>query len=260
MTTVREIYDYIDSLAPFRTQDRFDNSGLLVGDGTDTVTKAAVCLDITNDVIGEAARAGAELIVSHHPVIFVKPAQIGRDSPVYRLIRSGIDALCVHTPIDMAKDGISDLMARLMDFPDPEHAEVLHMIHPAEGIGYGKIVQLNEETTAEALADKAKTAFGCTVVRYADGGKPIRTTAVCSGAGNDEIYTCIEKGVDALITGDVKHHGFIDAKNAGLTVIDAGHFHTEAIVCKPLLEKLRTRFPEVEFFLASASADCCRYI
>lgn len=260
MTTVREIYDFIDGFAPFRTQDRFDNSGLLVGDGNDPVTKAAVCLDITNDVIEEAARAGAELIVSHHPVIFVKPARIGRDSPVYRLIRNGIDALCVHTPIDMAKDGISDLMARLIDFPDPEQAEVLHIIHPAEGIGYGKIFRLREETTAEAIAEKAKAAFGCTVVRYIDGGKPIRTAAVCSGAGNDEIYACIEKGVDALITGDVKHHGFIDAKNAGVTVIDAGHYHTETIICEPLLEKLRERFADVEFFLAQAASDCCRYV
>lgn len=259
MTTVREIYDFIDTLAPFRTQDRFDNSGLLIGDGTDTVTKAAVCLDITNEIVEEARATGAELIVSHHPVIFVKPAQIDRSSPVYRLIRNGIDAVCVHTPIDMAKDGISDLMARLMELPNPERAEVLHTIHPAEGIGYGKIVRLDGETTAEALAEKAKAAFGCTVVRYVDGGKPIHTAAVCSGAGNDEIYTCIEKGVDALITGDVKHHGFIDAKNAGLTVIDAGHFHTEVIVCEPLRKRLAARFPETEFFIPSASADCCEY-
>lgn len=260
MTTVREIYDYIDTFAPFRTQDRFDNSGLLVGDGADEVRKAAVSLDTTNDVIDEAAREGAELIISHHPVIFQKPARIERSSPVYRLIRHGIDAVCVHTPIDMAKDGISDLMYRLMEFPDPGRAEVLHVVHPPEGIGYGKIAVFPEPVTAVSLAEKAKSAFGCTVVRYADGGKPIRTAAVCSGAGNDEIYACIEKGVDALITGDVKWHGFTDAKNAGVTVIDAGHFHTEFIVCRPLLEKLRARFPEVEFFLAAASADVCRYV
>lgn len=256
MTTVREIYDFIDEFAPFGTQDGFDNSGLLVGDGGDPVTKAAVCLDVTNDVIDEAARSGAELIVSHHPVIFHKPARIGRDSPVYRLIENGIDAICVHTPIDMAKGGISDLMLRRMDLPD-ENAEVLHMVRPAEGLGYGRIVRLGEETTAAALARRAKAAFGCTAVRYADGGKPIRTVAVCSGAGNDEIYACIEKGADALITGDVKHHGFIDAKNAGLTVIDAGHYHTEVIVCEPLLEKLRARFPEAAFYVSPALADCC---
>lgn len=260
MTTVREIYDFIDEIAPFRTQDRFDNSGLLVGNGTDTVTKAAVCLDITNEIVEEARAAGAELIVSHHPVIFHKPAQIDRDSPVYRLIQSGIDAICAHTPLDMAKGGISDRMARLMELPNSDRAEVLHMIHPAEGIGYGRIAHLDGETTAEALAEKAKRAFGCTVVRYVNGGKPIRTVAVCSGAGNDEIYTCIEKGVDALITGDVKHHGFIDAKNAGLTVVDAGHFHTEFIVCAPLMKRLAERFPETRFFLPSASADCCEYI
>ncbi|MCM1335502.1 MAG: Nif3-like dinuclear metal center hexameric protein [Bacteroides sp.] len=256
MTTVGEIYDFIDTLAPFGTQDGFDNSGLLVGDGGDPVTRVAVCLDITNGVIAEARAAGAELIVSHHPVIFHKPARIGRDSPVYKLIESGIDALCVHTPIDMARGGISDLMLRRMGLDD-ENAEVLDPIRPAEGIGYGRVVRLGEETTAAALAERVKAAFGCPFVRYVDGGKAIRTVAVSSGAGNDEIYTAIGRGADALVTGDVKHHGFIDAKNAGLTVIDAGHYHTEIIVCEPLTRRLSDRFPEVRFFIPRASADCC---
>ncbi len=257
---VFDIYRYIDSFAPFHTQDDFDNSGLLVGDGTEEVTAAAVCLDITNDVIEEVREKGAQVIVSHHPVIFHKPASIGSASPVWRLIRYGIAAVCVHTPLDMAADGISDQMYRLMGFGDPSKAEVLHLIRRNEGIGYGKIAVLKAPVSARELAEQAKKAFDCSCVRYTDGGRPIRRAAVCSGAGNDEIYTCMEKGADALITGDVKWHGFVDAKNAGLTVIDAGHYHTEKIACAPLARKLAARFPEARFFVPDASADVCRYL
>ncbi len=260
---VSDVYNYIDTFAPFGTQDKFDNSGLLVGDGADAVTKIAVSLDITNDVIDEAYAAGAQLIVSHHPVIFNRPSSINRTSPVYRLIKLGIAAICVHTPLDMSKEpdlGISSIMYRLMGFKGLEKAEVLHIVHPSSGIGYGKIAVLEQPVSAAQLAQKTKEAFKCTVVRYTDGGRPIKTAAVCSGAGNDEIYTCIEKGVDALITGDVKWHGFADAKNAKLTVIDAGHFHTEHIVCEPLAERLAEKFPEAEVFVAGASSDVCEYL
>lgn len=255
-----EIYDFIDSLAPFGTQDSFDNAGFLVGSPEKDVKKVAVCLDITNDIVDECAEKGVDLIVSHHPVIFTRIRSLDGTNPVYRLIKHDIAALCAHTNLDMARGGISDIMFSLMGFGSSEKAPVLNLIHKGEGLGYGRIAELSEPMLPEALAEAAKKAFNCNSVKYCSGRRPVRTVAVCSGAGNDEVYNCIKQNIDALITGDVKHHGFVDAYNSGLTVIDAGHYCTENIVCGMLLGKLQERFPEAEFFIPEANGEICRYI
>lgn len=258
--TVRDVYDYLNGLAPFNTQDKFDNSGLLTGSFNKEVNKIAVCLDITNDIVDECAKLGTDLIVSHHPVIFNKLSCVAENTPVYNLVRNDISAICLHTPIDMAKGGISDLMYELMGFGNPYGAEVLHVIHNDKNLGYGKIANLEFGISAQYLAETAKDAFNCTSVKFVDGGKTINTVALCSGAGSDEIYTAIEKGVDAIITGDVKWHAFVDAKNAGLTVVDAGHYHTENIVCGHLLNLLTETFPDAQVFIPLNNEDVCQYI
>ncbi len=258
--TVRDIYSFLDGLAPFKTQDKFDNSGLLTGSMDKEIAKIAVCLDITNDIVEECAKLEADLIVSHHPVIFNKLSCVAENTPVCALVRNNIAAICLHTPIDMAKGGISDIMYELMGFGSPAEAEVLHIIHPDKNLGYGKIAALDFGISAQYLAETAKDAFNCTAVKYVDGGKTINTVALCSGAGSDEIYTAIEKGVDAIVTGDVKWHAFVDAKNAGLTVVDAGHYHTENIICTHLLNLLTEKFPEAEIFIPINNEDVCRYI
>ena len=134
------------------------------------------------------------------------------------------------------------------------------MIHPDKNIGYGRIAYLDFEISAEGLAEKAKNTFGCQSVKYCDGGKSIKSVAVSSGAGTDEVYNCIKMGIDAIITGDVKHHAFIDAHNAGVTVIDAGHYYTENIIVAVLKQKLAAHFPEADIFEPDANADICRYM
>ncbi|MBQ7835150.1 MAG: Nif3-like dinuclear metal center hexameric protein [Ruminiclostridium sp.] len=257
---VRDVYSYINEIAPFNTQDAFDNSGLLTGSMDKEVEKIAVCLDITNEIVDECVKTGVDLIVAHHPVIFKKLSCIEENTPVCGLVRNNIAAICVHTPIDMAKGGISDIMFELMGFGSPDGAEVLHVIHRDKNLGYGKIAELEFGISAQYLAETAKEAFNCTSVKYVDGGKTINRVAVCSGAGSDEVYTAMEKGVDAIITGDVKWHAFVDAKNAGLTVVDAGHYHTETIVCTYLLDLLNNKFPDAEIFIPINNEDVCEYI
>lgn len=260
MTTAKDIYYYIDEFAPFSIQDKFDNSGFLVGREDKEIKKAAVCLDITNSIIEEAKENGADIIISHHPVIFKALKKIDPKNPVYKLIAYDIPAVCAHTNVDMFGGGISDIMYSLMGYGTTENAEVLHTIHSSSGLGYGKIKELDTPVTADELAKQAKSVFDCTSIKYCDGGKPIKRVAVCGGAGNDEIYTAIDMNVDAIITGDVKHHGFVDAMNYGISVIDAGHYHTEVIVCKMLAEKLKEKFGEIEFFIPQNNAEVCKYI
>lgn len=255
--TVGDVYRFIDKIAPFAAQDGFDNSGLLVGSMEATVTKIAVCLDITRKVAEEAALRGAELVVSHHPIIFHKLSAIEIHSPLNLLIKNGIGAICAHTNVDMAKGGISDMMLELLDFKGD--ARVLEPIHK-DGSGYGRIVELDFAADAGALAAACKAAFHCNTVRFYDSGRVIKRVGVCSGAGGseDDVANAARRGCDALITGDVKHSGFIEAANRGITLIDAGHFHTENIICGKLSAELEAALG-VEAFVCENSKDILKY-
>lgn len=255
--TVGDVYRFIDSRAPFNTQDSFDNSGLLVGSMAATVTKIAVCLDITRKTAEEAAMQGADLILSHHPVIFHKLSSIDVSNPVNILIKNGINAICAHTNVDIAKDGISDMMLELLDIKG--ETSVLEPIHK-NGAGYGRIAKLDFAADAASLAAICKKTFHCHTVRYYDSGRVIKTVGVCSGAGGSEenVANAAEKGCDALITGDVKHSGFIEAMNRGITVIDAGHFHTENIICGKIAAEIEAALG-VEAFICENSRDILKY-
>lgn len=260
MVTVNDVYERLNSFAPFDTQDKaFDNSGFLVGNKADEVKKIAVCLDITNDIVEEAYNLGANLIVSHHPVIFNKLASVTSDTVVANLIRKNISAICAHTNLDVAKGGISDIMVELLDFSSDE---VLEVTDAERNIGYGRIVTLDFSSDTKALAEIAKRVFNCTAVRYHDAGKAIKRIAVNSGAGCDSesLNLAIEKKCDAIISGDIKWSVFVEAKNRGISVIDAGHFNTENIVCSMLVSMFSTSFPEIEVFVPYANSDICRYI
>ena len=258
MTTVNDVYRFLDSLAPFSAQDKYDNSGFLVGDKNDEVMKIAVCLDITNTVIEEAADLGANLIISHHPVIFNPLKEVYAESPVYNLIKRNISAICAHTNLDVATGGVSDVMVDLLDFSGDE---VFEISDEKSGKGYGRVVTLDFVSEAAELAEICKRVFNCSAVRYCDNGRVLKRIAVVSGSGGSEenIKRCAEKNIDAIITGDVKWSAAVTAKNLGVAVIDAGHFHTENVVCSVLVSKLSQEF-DTEVFIPYSNGDLFRYI
>ena len=232
---VKSVYKFLNTYAPFDVCDVYDNCGLLTGDENANVKGICLCLDITNKVIEEAAKRKANLIISHHPVIFNPLKSVVAGTPVYNLLKNKINAICMHTNADMAKDGVTDIMLDLLEF---ERSSYTLEVKFPDGTGYGKICELPLCTTAKALAETCKEAFDCSVVRYIDtADKPIHRVAVCSGAGagNGNVQRAIDAGCEAFITGDVKHDLWIDAENAGLCLIDAGHFHTAttcAVYCQ----------------------------
>ena len=252
MTTVQSIYEYLDTLAPFASQPSHDNSGILVGDAKAEVTNVLVCLDATNAVIKEAADKFTDLIISHHPLMYRAVKQVLVGEPVYELISNDIALIAAHNNLDIAVGGLSDLMVAELNLP--------HSSTALDHEGYGRIVELGEPIAPKTLAEKTKTAFDCTVVRYTDGGKQIKKLAVCAGGGGDLVETAIAAGCDAYICGDLRHQHMIHAANAGLTLIDAGHFHTENLLCEDLVAKLRAKFPKLSIEKAKNSKDVCNYV
>lgn len=231
MAKVKDFYGYLNSIAPFETQEDWDNSGMLVGDMDAEVKKVAVVLDITHEEIKKAKAIGADLIISHHPVIFSPVKSVTRGSVPYELVASSINALCCHTPLDIADGGTNDSLAKLLGI------EVTRAEDPILRLG------TVEPTTAENLAGKIAKMLN-TKVRYADAGRKIEKIAICTGAGCSLIEAAGE--IDAFITGDASHHNFLDCIQAGITLIAAGHYETEIVVVPVLVKKLQAQFPDIE--------------
>ena len=231
MAKVKDFYGYLNSIAPFETQEDWDNSGMLVGDMNAEVKKVAVVLDITHEEIKKAKAIGADLIISHHPVIFNPIKSVTRGSVPYELVASSINALCCHTPLDIADGGTNDSLAELLGI------EVTRTENPILRLG------TVEPTTAENLAGKIAKTLN-TRVRYADAGRKIEKIAICTGAGCSLIEAAGE--IDAFITGDASHHNFLDCIQACITLIAAGHYETEIVVVPVLVKKLQAQFPDIE--------------
>lgn len=232
--TVKDIFEYINSIAPFEKQCEWDNSGLIVGEKNAVVSKIGVVLDITIDTIRYASENGINLIVSHHPVIFGGTKTVLADDPTYHLIKNGISAICAHTSLDIAKGGVNDALAQVLGFCN---AEPLSDIGETEMVRVAEIEPLSGEELAKLCADRLSASVSVT-----DTDKAVRKVALCGGAGADFMHDVANAGCDAYITGEAKHHEFLEAKSIGLTLIAAGHFETENPVVTVLAKKLKDNF------------------
>ena len=254
MTTVNDILNYIETLAPRELKMDWDNVGLNCGSRNASVSKILVALDPFEHVCAEAADWGADLLVTHHPLIFRPIPMVTDDAAITRglmeLIRHNISHICAHTNLDCAPGGVNDALAAALGL---ENAEPLG--------AYGGMMRCGEvpEQSLEAFLAHVKDKLHCDGLRYCDGGKPVRKVAVGGGSCSDGLYDAILAGCDTFVTSDVKYNGFWDAKEQGLSLIDAGHFHTENPVVVVLAAKLAAQFPEIEVKISEIHWDCMKY-
>lgn len=247
---VKEIYQYIDGIAPFSTQLDYDNAGLLMGSMEQDVERALVSLDVTPEVVREAARHRCQLIVSHHPLIFHGLKSVTPDDPVgavvLELARRNIALISAHTNWDQAPGGVSEvLLERLGVTPGG-------FLEPAAGTapgGMGGVGVLETEMPPREFARRVKSALNARGLRMTLGNRPVKKVAVCGGAGGDLLAKAADWGADAYVTADVKYHEFLEACQRGITLIDGGHFATEDPSMDTLCEKLKAAFEgRVEIF------------
>ncbi|MBR2283624.1 MAG: Nif3-like dinuclear metal center hexameric protein [Ruminococcus sp.] len=257
---VGEIYSFLDTLFPFSTQDSWDNSGLLVDTGEEVRT-VVLSLDITNEAVNEARCKSADLIISHHPVIFDPLRSVSCNDPVYELIQGGISALCLHTNADKSPYGTNGVILRRLRERFGITAEPEIFEDTGDGLGYGYICELPESLPAEYFGSELKSIFGCEVVRLsANHPDSVKRVAFCSGSGGSTLGLALDKGCDAYITGDVKHDVWITACNRGIALYDCGHFHTENPFVFELRRLLEEKFPQLDIEVAESSCDPCTYI
>lgn len=259
LPTVQDILDWLDSLAPFSSQESWDNSGLLVGERSVQVPKILLTLDITNDVVEEAIQMGVTFILSHHPVIFHPLRQLDLSHPACKMLSHGIQAVCAHTNLDLAKDGVNDVLVAVLKRQIAMRQIPGLALEKMGDLGFGCVCELEKPYDALRLAQTVKTALGCTVVRFTDGERPIRRLAIACGAGGSYLSTALDLA-DGMLTGDVKHDQWIKAKNHGFTLMDGGHFHTERVILPVLEKKLQNQFPGVAVFISARSKDPVSYV
>lgn len=251
MSTVTHIYDAIDRLAPFWLTMDFDNTGILVGDRNREVSCALLALDCTPAVVEQAKQLGAQLIVTHHPVIFHPLKRVNEDAVVYLLIRSDIAVISAHTNLDIAQGGVNDALASAIGLRD---CRGLELLNEQTGAWLGRIGTLPEPLSPEAFAAHIKACLNAASVKFSAAPRVIHTVALCSGSGADCLDAAISAGADALLTSEVKQHEYLAAAAAGISIFDAGHFDTEDIVIEPLRDYLAKEIPDVHFFTTHRSA------
>lgn len=232
---INEIIAYMNTLAPFDTADEWDNVGLLVGSGGGAVDRALLALDITPAVVEEAHALKAQLIISHHPVIFDPLRTLEEGSAPYLLARYGIAALCLHTNLDRAQQGVNTALADVLGLKN-------RVFCPQD---YLLIGEPEQPTPAQAFAARIKERLGAPSVRYTDG--TVSRVAISSGGGGEGLMLCREHGCDAFVTGELKHHQYNYAAEHGIAAFDAGHYCTENPVIEPLRALLAAQFPSVDF-------------
>ena len=258
MTTVRQVYEAMQAIAPLELAESWDNPGLLVDCGGE-VSRVLVTLDITPEVVEEAARKGCGLIVSHHPVIFSPLKKLSGQDAAFRLVKNGISAICMHTNLDAAEGGVNEVLAGIFGMQDPEpFAEGCGRVGSIEPITVPQLARkAQQELAARCNAPDAGPAVQ---VKFADTGKPVRRLAVISGAGGSLFEEALAVGADCLLTGEANHHHACDAKRLGLSLIAAGHYATEFPVTAAVAEKLRAALPGVEVLVSTANKDPYTYL
>lgn len=261
----RDLIDLIEEIAPPEKYRDFDNSGEQIYSGSEEVKKVLVCLEINCDVIEEAKAKGADIIITHHPLIFNPPKFIDyRDFPgqyIHECIKNGINVYSAHLSFDFADKGNNTYIAQLLGLYAGSDGSL-----DAEG-GFGSMEEgyygmLPEPMTFEAACRHVEKCLDLPegYIRCVDGGREkLVNVSFCTGAGGDYLFKAAAKGCDLFITGDLRLHEAQYAKAKGMSVIDAGHYGTEKIFTENMSHQLYVKAAakglDIDVIMAEANTN-----
>ena len=261
MPTVADILAFVETLAPRYMKEDWDNVGLNCGHMDRPVKKILVALDPFTQVCQEAKEVGADLLVTHHALLwkpgFITDADTQGRNTLFQ-IENGSAHITAHTNLDCAPGGVNDELARKLALVN------VRVIRPQgvdeHGAEWG-LLRMGDvpEQPLDAFLNRVKTLLGNEGLRYVDGGKPVRKVAVGGGSCAGGMREVVAAGCDTFVTADIKYNQFWDARDLGLNLIDAGHFHTENPVVAMLAEKIAAAFPEIEVKISENHCDCMKF-
>lgn len=250
MTTNNDIYRYLIEYAPLELQEDYDNAGFLCGDKEAQCRSVIMALDATSKVIDEAVSAGADMIITHHPLIWGSFKSVVCDDitgkKLNTLIKNGISVISMHTNLD--KVLVNDVL-----------------IDKLGAVSVEKVNEFMRAGLLEKPMPMSEYAAFCSQrlnnssVRYYDSGRPAHKVSCIGGAGDEGLREAYEAGCDTYVTADVRHHVYLEAAELGMNIIDADHFNTEDPVIPVLRDMLAEKFPEVSFSVAKSDIQVVRY-
>ncbi len=228
---LKDVLTLLEKIAPFSLSEDWDNSGIQVGDPSLKIRKILIALDPTMEAVHFASEMDAQLLLTHHPLIF-KPIQHLEfnqypGNVICEAIKNRLAVVSVHTNLDIAKGGINDILAELLHL---QRVEVLQSGDYPSGAGLGRIGDFAKPYSLSDVVDIVQKTFRVDTLRVVFGkSSRICRVAIIGGSGANFIVLAHKMGADLLITGDVNHHNALDAKAYGINLIDPGHFFTEKI-------------------------------
>ena len=238
---VKDIISVIEEFAPLSIQESWDNSGLCVGSPEDEVTSVLLGLDCTPALVDEAVACGADMIVTHHPLIFKGVKKISPDDQtgeaIIKAIRAGISIYAAHTSADKVLAGVSGAMAARLGLKN-----VRILDEDGEGTGLGTVGEFQTPMTSDEAVAYVKERFSLKVVKAS---KPlegkIETVAMCGGSGGSLIGAAMKSGAQLYISGDISYHNFFT--EPGFMIMDIGHYESEIEIVDILFSLIRKKFP-----------------
>ena len=239
----KDIAAALEAFAPLEAQESWDNAGLCIGSPEADVHAVLVGFDCTPDLVREAVSRGADMIVTHHPLIFGGLRRIDPDDPVGAAvclaIRHGIAVYAAHTNADKAEGGVNALMAARLGLVEPE---------ALDESGLAQIGLLPEPMTGKAFCAYVKERFGLRTLRCSAPVEEVFRVATSCGAGASFAEAAFRAGADAFVTGDVSYHRFFVPE--GRMIVDIGHYESEVAIVEKFVSVLQNKFPTFAVYTA----------
>lgn len=258
---ISDIYQCLKSAFPLELAEHDDNCGFLFGNINGTCKRILVSLDITEEVIEEAKRIEAELIVSHHPLFFRNSlSRITSDNPlgrkIFLLAKAGISVISMHTNADSANGGVNDVLAELCGLSQIQN------LGGGDSKMLGRIGNIAEPVDFRTYATNIKKILGAKRVKILQASDSIEVKRVAVGGGSCGMFIPLakEKGADTMITSDVRYHQLQDAQARKINLIDVGHFESENPICEKFRKVLSERFNELDIIISEVNTDFANFI
>lgn len=256
--TCQEIMEKLEDLSPAHFAEDWDNVGLLVGNRLRNVKSIYIALDATDEAVDEAVALGADMILTHHPLIFKGMKQVVADNfigkRVIKMIQNDICYYAMHTNFDimgMADAAADDLKLRNREVLQKTFEDDISLE------GFGRFGNLPHEMTLRECAQYVKQCFHISTVKvFGDSDAAVYRAAICPGSGGSMIKDALKKGAEVYITGDIDHHEGIDAVAQGLCIVDAGHYGIEHIFVDYMEEYIKRELPGITVYKKTPEEPC----
>ncbi|MFL0267852.1 Nif3-like dinuclear metal center hexameric protein [Candidatus Clostridium radicumherbarum] len=266
---VKDLRNLMENLAPANLKEDYDNVGLMVGSLENEVSNILVALDCTLKVIKEAKEKNCNFILTHHPLLFIKPRSVTDETligkKILELIRNDIALYSAHTNLDSVYNGLNDMLMKLLGFEGYSIMEVNKINSSSEKDGIGRLAVLPSPLTLIEICNIVKDKLKVSSLRYVgEDSKVIRKIAVVNGSGEDYYEAAFRLGADLIITGDTKYHNTSDFSEMGMAIIDAGHFESEWPAMRIFADNLRDELEALNYtnsvIISEASMPIYKYL